>query len=191
VRSWSAPMSDAGYLRGRSTWCLVRRAKSRNISFRHPSVRKVCSPARCPSANTWPRGRPAHEHGNDGVGWPRRVLVLADSQVRRPRVRCAEQVPQRRPELYQSHAFPRRARCLRRFVDAFVTAAKPSRWAMASTAATNMGPLANARRITAMEKWWRIAVKKGAVLKLGGKRMGTRGYSSSRRSHRWPVEARP
>jgi len=63
-----------------------------------------------------------------------------------------------------------------RFVDAFVTAAKAIKVGDGLDAATNMGPLANARRITAMEEMVADAVKKGAVLKLGGKRMGTRGY---------------
>jgi succinate-semialdehyde dehydrogenase/glutarate-semialdehyde dehydrogenase len=39
-----------------------------------------------------------------------------------------------------------------------------------------MGPLANARRIAAMEALVADALEKGAVLKLGGKRTPTRGY---------------
>ena len=63
-----------------------------------------------------------------------------------------------------------------RFVDAFVTAARDIKVGEGLDPETNMGPLANARRITAMEEMVADAVKKGAVLKLGGKRIGTRGY---------------
>jgi succinate-semialdehyde dehydrogenase/glutarate-semialdehyde dehydrogenase len=63
-----------------------------------------------------------------------------------------------------------------RFVDAFVTAARAIKVGDGLDPGTHMGPLANARRIAAMEEMVADAVRKGAVLKLGGKRLGTRGY---------------
>jgi succinate-semialdehyde dehydrogenase/glutarate-semialdehyde dehydrogenase len=42
--------------------------------------------------------------------------------------------------------------------------------------ATNMGPVANSRRVDAMEKLVADAVARGATVKTGGKRIGNKGY---------------
>src|SRR6201996_5731201 len=39
-----------------------------------------------------------------------------------------------------------------------------------------MGPLANSRRVTAMEGFVADAVQKGATVRTGGKRIGNKGY---------------
>jgi succinate-semialdehyde dehydrogenase/glutarate-semialdehyde dehydrogenase len=62
------------------------------------------------------------------------------------------------------------------FVDRFVAAAKAFKIGNGRDAATEMGPLANARRIPALESMIQDAVKRGAELRTGGNRIGNRGY---------------
>jgi succinate-semialdehyde dehydrogenase/glutarate-semialdehyde dehydrogenase len=105
------------------------------------------------------------------------VLVLADSQVEAAaRALCGNKFRNAGQSCINPTRFLVERAVYGRFVDAFVTAAKGIKVGDGLDPATNMGPLANARRITAMEEMVADAVKKGAVLKLGGKRMGTRGY---------------
>ncbi|TXH32405.1 MAG: NAD-dependent succinate-semialdehyde dehydrogenase [Rhodospirillaceae bacterium] len=63
-----------------------------------------------------------------------------------------------------------------RFVDKFVTAAKQVKVGNGLDADTAMGPLANARRIPALESLIQDAVKHGAKVLTGGNRIGNRGY---------------
>jgi succinate-semialdehyde dehydrogenase / glutarate-semialdehyde dehydrogenase len=62
------------------------------------------------------------------------------------------------------------------FVDKFVAAAKAIKIGNGQDPATEMGPLANARRIPALEGMIQDAVKRGAELRTGGNRIGNRGY---------------
>jgi succinate-semialdehyde dehydrogenase/glutarate-semialdehyde dehydrogenase len=62
------------------------------------------------------------------------------------------------------------------FVDKFVAAAKALKVGNGQDAATEMGPLANSRRIPALEGMIQDAVKHGAELRTGGNRIGNRGY---------------
>jgi succinate-semialdehyde dehydrogenase / glutarate-semialdehyde dehydrogenase len=61
------------------------------------------------------------------------------------------------------------------FVDRFVSAAKAIKVGDGLEQGTQMGPLANARRITAMESLIGDAVQKGAELATGGSRIGNKG----------------
>jgi succinate-semialdehyde dehydrogenase/glutarate-semialdehyde dehydrogenase len=61
------------------------------------------------------------------------------------------------------------------FVERFVTFAKNLKVGSGLEAGTTMGPLANARRVTAMEGFVADAVQKGAGLRTGGKRIGNKG----------------
>lgn len=62
------------------------------------------------------------------------------------------------------------------FVDKFVAAAKAIKVGNGQDAASEVGPLANARRIPALEGMIQDAVKRGAELRAGGNRIGNRGY---------------
>ncbi len=62
-----------------------------------------------------------------------------------------------------------------RFVDKFVTAASALKVGNGLEAGTTMGPLANDRRLAAMEILTADAVKLGAQLRIGGRRIGTQG----------------
>ncbi len=62
------------------------------------------------------------------------------------------------------------------FVDKFVAAAKAIKVGNGQDAVTEMGPLANPRRIPALEGMIQDAVKRGAELRTGGNRIGNRGY---------------
>ena len=62
------------------------------------------------------------------------------------------------------------------FVEKFVAAAAALKVGDGSTAGTTMGPLANKRRIPAMESLIADAVEHGATLRLGGKRIGDKGF---------------
>ena len=62
------------------------------------------------------------------------------------------------------------------FVDKFVAAAKAIKVGNGQDAATEMGPLANPRRIPALEGMIQDAVTRGAELRTGGNRIGNRGY---------------
>lgn len=62
------------------------------------------------------------------------------------------------------------------FVDKFITAASLLKVGDGMTAGTTMGPVANARRIPALEALINDAVEQGAQLRLGGKRVGDKGY---------------
>ncbi len=62
------------------------------------------------------------------------------------------------------------------FVDSFVAAVSAIKVGNGLDKETRMGPLANSRRVEAMEMFVADAVSKGATLLLGGKRSGTEGY---------------
>lgn len=62
------------------------------------------------------------------------------------------------------------------FVDKFVQGTKAIKVGNGLEAGTTMGPLANSRRIDAIEGMVHDAVGKGAVLKTGGNRIGNTGY---------------
>ncbi|MFZ1180377.1 MAG: NAD-dependent succinate-semialdehyde dehydrogenase, partial [Herbaspirillum sp.] len=62
------------------------------------------------------------------------------------------------------------------FVDKFVTATGLLKVGDGMAAGTTMGPLANKRRIPALEALISDAVEQGAQLRLGGKRIGGKGY---------------
>ena len=61
------------------------------------------------------------------------------------------------------------------FVDKFVTAIKTVKVGDGLEAGTQMGPMANTRRITAMETFIGDAVKHGAEVRTGGNRIGNKG----------------
>ncbi|MBU6498683.1 MAG: NAD-dependent succinate-semialdehyde dehydrogenase [Rhodospirillales bacterium] len=61
------------------------------------------------------------------------------------------------------------------FVDKFTALAQKVKVGDGLDAGTTMGPLANARRITAMEGFIGDAVQKGATIRTGGKRIGNKG----------------
>lgn len=63
-----------------------------------------------------------------------------------------------------------------RFVDGFVTAARALRVGEGLDPTVEMGPLAHARRVPAMEEFVNDAVEKGARVLTGGVRMERRGY---------------
>ncbi|MCJ8144253.1 NAD-dependent succinate-semialdehyde dehydrogenase [Ancylobacter sp. A5.8] len=63
-----------------------------------------------------------------------------------------------------------------RFVDGFTEAAKNVKVGDGLDESTRMGPLANARRVDAMEALTADAVSKGATLRTGGARIGNKGY---------------
>lgn len=63
-----------------------------------------------------------------------------------------------------------------RFTAAFIDAARKIVVGNGLDATTTMGPLANARRLSAMENLVKDATNCGADLVLGGKRIGERGY---------------
>jgi len=62
-----------------------------------------------------------------------------------------------------------------RFVDTFVAAAKALKVGNGLEEGVTMGPLANARRVAAMERIVADAVEKGAKIATGGKRIGDKG----------------
>jgi succinate-semialdehyde dehydrogenase/glutarate-semialdehyde dehydrogenase len=62
------------------------------------------------------------------------------------------------------------------FVDKFVAAAKALKVGDGLDKDTRMGPLANPRRVEAMEMFVADAVGKGAKLETGGKRIGNKGF---------------
>ncbi len=61
------------------------------------------------------------------------------------------------------------------FVDKFTAAAKAIKVGNGLEKETRMGPLANTRRVDAMEAFVADAVEKGANIKVGGKRIGNKG----------------
>ncbi len=62
-----------------------------------------------------------------------------------------------------------------RFVDSFLSATKGVKVGEGLDKSSSMGPLANPRRVTAMEGFIADAVKSGAELKTGGNRIGNKG----------------
>ena len=63
----------------------------------------------------------------------------------------------------------------KQFVEGFVGHAKNLKVGDGQESSTNMGPLANARRITAMETFIGDAQQKGATVQTGGHRIGNKG----------------
>src|SRR5690606_7937660 len=61
-------------------------------------------------------------------------------------------------------------------VEAFTEAAEAVKVGSGLDEGTQMGPLANDRRIPALESLINVAVEKGAELKTGGRRIGNEGY---------------
>ena len=63
-----------------------------------------------------------------------------------------------------------------KFVDGFTAAAKSLKVGDGLDPATRMGPLANDRRLHAMDGFVSDAIAKGAKVRTGGKRQGNKGY---------------
>ncbi|MDP0929046.1 NAD-dependent succinate-semialdehyde dehydrogenase [Paracoccus onubensis] len=63
-----------------------------------------------------------------------------------------------------------------RFVDGFTEAAKAIKVGAGSDPETEMGPLANERRIPALQRMIEDAISKGARMTTGGKRIGNQGW---------------
>jgi len=63
-----------------------------------------------------------------------------------------------------------------KFLDSFVTGARDLKVGDGAADGVQMGPVAHARRLDAMEAFVRDAVEKGAKLETGGKRMGNEGF---------------
>ncbi|HET7085863.1 MAG TPA: NAD-dependent succinate-semialdehyde dehydrogenase [Rhizomicrobium sp.] len=63
-----------------------------------------------------------------------------------------------------------------RFVDIFVETAKSIKVGFGLDASTQMGPLANGRRVEAMQRLTADAIAKGAKLRLGGRRVQREGF---------------
>jgi succinate-semialdehyde dehydrogenase/glutarate-semialdehyde dehydrogenase len=63
-----------------------------------------------------------------------------------------------------------------RFVDVFVEAAKTIKVGLGLDPSSQMGPMANSRRVEAMQRLTADAIAKGAKLRLGGRRMQREGY---------------
>jgi succinate-semialdehyde dehydrogenase/glutarate-semialdehyde dehydrogenase len=63
-----------------------------------------------------------------------------------------------------------------RFVDVFVESAKAIKVGLGQDPSTQMGPMANSRRVDAMQRLTADAVAKGAKLRLGGRRVQREGY---------------
>ena len=63
-----------------------------------------------------------------------------------------------------------------KFVDKFTAAAKSVKVGDGLDPATRMGPMANSRRIDAMEMFIADATQKGGKLRTGGKRIGNKGF---------------
>ena len=61
------------------------------------------------------------------------------------------------------------------FAEKFVAAARQVKVGEGTAEGTMMGPLANARRVEAMERFTADAVRRGAELRAGGKRIGNKG----------------
>ena len=61
-------------------------------------------------------------------------------------------------------------------LDAFTAAAKAVKVGSGSDPSTQMGPLANDRRIPALESLIQDAIDRGAELRTGGRRIGNKGY---------------
>jgi len=63
-----------------------------------------------------------------------------------------------------------------RFVDVFVDTAKAIKVGLGQDPTTQMGPMANSRRIEAMQRLTADAIAKGANLRLGGRRVQREGF---------------
>jgi succinate-semialdehyde dehydrogenase/glutarate-semialdehyde dehydrogenase len=63
-----------------------------------------------------------------------------------------------------------------KFVDKFTAAAKSVKVGDGLDSSTRMGPMANSRRIDAMEMFIADATQKGSKVKTGGKRIGNKGF---------------
>jgi succinate-semialdehyde dehydrogenase/glutarate-semialdehyde dehydrogenase len=63
-----------------------------------------------------------------------------------------------------------------KFVDVFVETAKSIKVGPGLDSSTQMGPMANSRRVDAMQRLTADAIAKGAKLRLGGRRMQREGY---------------
>jgi succinate-semialdehyde dehydrogenase/glutarate-semialdehyde dehydrogenase len=96
---------------------------------------------------------------------PRAVSVLTGAKYRNAGQVCVS--PTR--FLVEQDIYPE-------FVDRFVAATKAVRVGNGLDPETEMGPLANARRVAAVEELVTEAVKVGAKLKTGGERIGNSGY---------------
>jgi succinate-semialdehyde dehydrogenase/glutarate-semialdehyde dehydrogenase len=78
--------------------------------------------------------------------------------------------------LYFSNPFLVQEKAAEKFVDSFVTAMANAKVGNGLDAETEMGPLANERRIPAIEDMINDATSKGASLATGGERIGNKGY---------------
>lgn len=104
------------------------------------------------------------------------VLVFADTDVEAAaKALCANKYRCSGQSCINPNRFLIEKSVYGRFVDAFVAAAAALKVGDGLDPTTAMGPLANPRRLGAMQALVADAVAKGAKLRLGGKRIGTKG----------------
>jgi succinate-semialdehyde dehydrogenase/glutarate-semialdehyde dehydrogenase len=104
------------------------------------------------------------------------VLVFADCDIEAAaRALCGNKFRCSGQSCINPTRFLIEAPAYERFVQAFVDAAKAIKVGNGLDAASTMGPVANSRRLVAMQAFVADAIAKGAKLRLGGKRIGNVG----------------
>jgi succinate-semialdehyde dehydrogenase/glutarate-semialdehyde dehydrogenase len=104
------------------------------------------------------------------------VLVFADCDIEAAaRALCGNKFRCSGQSCINPTRFLIEAPAYERFVQAFVEAAKAIKVGNGLDAASTMGPVANSRRLVAMQAFVADAIAKGAKLRLGGKRIGNVG----------------
>jgi succinate-semialdehyde dehydrogenase/glutarate-semialdehyde dehydrogenase len=144
----------------------------------HPTVRKVTFTGSVPVGKQLAALAGRHmKRTTMELGGHAPVLVFADTDVARTartlamaKIRNAGQVCVSPTRLLVQ------APILDEFVDAFTTVTKSVRVGDGLTEGTQMGPLANERRIPALEGFLADARDKGATVLTGGGRIGDRGW---------------
>jgi succinate-semialdehyde dehydrogenase/glutarate-semialdehyde dehydrogenase len=105
------------------------------------------------------------------------VLVFADADIdAAARLMCANKFRCSGQSCINPTRFLIEHSVYERFADAFVEAARAIRVGDGLAAGSTMGPMANVRRLQAMQALTADALENGAKLKLGGARIGDRGY---------------
>jgi succinate-semialdehyde dehydrogenase/glutarate-semialdehyde dehydrogenase len=104
------------------------------------------------------------------------VLVFADADITAAaRALCGNKFRCSGQSCINPTRFLVEASAYEHFVEAFVDAARAIRTGNGLDPTSTMGPLANARRLKAMQELVADALQKGAKLRLGGKRSGSVG----------------
>jgi succinate-semialdehyde dehydrogenase / glutarate-semialdehyde dehydrogenase len=168
---------DAGLPAGSINLVYGTPAEISEYLIAHPSIRKISFTGSTAVGRHLSELAGRHlKHSTMELGGHGPVVVFDDADMEKAVARIAAAKFRNAGQVCTSPTrFTVQSGIYEEFVDRFVAAARAVKVGDGLEAGTQMGPLANIRRVQAMEGFVADAVSHGATVRTGGKRIGNRG----------------